>query len=928
MGFITVSNFIRFFSIIIVIFFNTISANTKHFKISYDPDFAPFSYLEEGKAEGLLIDYWKLWAEKNNYSLDFKNGESWRRALSLVKEKKVDFFLGTAPYENWMKSSDTFYENQTALFALKENCGNFDKKASYIIGIIGEDYKKMINKNFPNSQIIVYENYKTILNDFILKKIDLIYEDKLAIEYYTLQNKYFHKIRSILLLESKNEIKAISANKKLIKIFNKGLENLTKEELYDLESKWIINKSEQFYKNTKELILTKDEKEFIKNNIINISISENWYPFSFWSKENEIKGISPEIWEILSKKAKLKTKYNFTDIFNEELNSIDKKTNDVIFSAGKEKERKNYSIHTKPYASFPISIVTLKDENFIENMEFLFNKKILVKNNSTIHKMLKEKYPNLKLITVNTIKKGLEKVSNYEAYAYIDTKASLKYNIAKFEFNDLKISGNTGLIFQLEMILRNDSKTLQSILNKAIDTLEEEEINSIIERWENIHFEETFNYRNFWIMLILVLIIILSLIYINQRNIKKNKNLKFIVNERTEELKELNAHLEELVNQKIKELKSANSLLDEAQEVAHLGSFNYNIEKNKLFWSEEQYKIHGLHPNEIIPSIRRFLSYIHKNDRKKINLKYKELISKKSNKKSTFEYKMIMKDSTIKYIQAAIKITKFDDNLKPLIVVGTIFDITKVKYLELEKREKDIILAQKSKMAAMGEMLENIAHQWRQPLSVITTAATGLQLQLEYTKNIPEEILKENLISINNQSQYLSKTIDDFRNFFHQNREKEKLNIENPINKALYLINARIKNDNVKIVKDISNIVVTTLENELIQVLLNIINNAIDKLNEKSYEKYIFISTKVIEDKLKIYIKDNGQGIPPDIINRIFEPYFTTKHKAQGTGIGLYMSNEIITKHIHGTLKVNNVSYNFEGNNFSGALFIIEIPLI
>jgi len=261
-------------------------------------------------------------------------------------------------------------------------------------------------------------------------------------------------------------------------------------------------------------------------------------------------------------------------------------------------------------------------------------------------------------------------------------------------------------------------------------------------------------------------------------------------------------------------------------------------------------------------------------------------------------------------------------------MVGTVFDLTKVKELELEKREQDTLMAQQSKMAAMGEMLENIAHQWRQPLSVISTASTGLQIQLEYNNKIPESFLLESVKSINEQSQYLSRTIEDFRNFFKPNKQKNLFYIKDCLDKTLYLIDSRIKRNNIQIIKDIESIEIKTLENELIQIFLNIFNNAIDALEVKKIEKkYIHISSYKYENSLFIEIKDNAGGIPKKIIHRILEPYFTTKHKSQGTGIGLYMSNEIVTKHLKGELHISNCSFKIEENSYRGALFIIKIPL-
>ncbi|RXK04193.1 transporter substrate-binding domain-containing protein [Halarcobacter bivalviorum] len=899
----------------------------KTFTVSYDPNYAPFSYLENQEPQGLLIDYWKLWAEKNNYEIKFINGKLWDNSIQLLKEGKVDFFLGTEVYKDWMYGSNVFYKRRTALFTHKQTSKDFTKNASYIIGIIGKDYEQVIKENFPNSEIIIYKDYDKAINNLISKKIDLLYDDKIAIEFYTLQTRHFHEIKSIELFSKISETSAIALNQELIDIFNKGFNKLTPEELYDIESKWIINDKFKYYNRTKEFTLSEEEKEFIKKNEFKISIGEQWKPFSFKSSSNLPTGISTEIWELLSKKLNLKTKYTFFKTFTEQLQSIETKKQDIIFSTGKTKDREKYSIFTKSYISFPISIVTLKDENFIENIEQIKNKKIAVGRNFTAHKLLKEKYPKLDFLLVPNIKKGLQAVENKKAFAYIDIKPSLTYNIGKLDFENLKISGNTGLNFNLAIMIRDDYQLLQSALNKAIDNLDEQEMQNIINKWENIQFENRFDYEMIWIVLSIIILIITILVYLNQLNIKRNKILKEKVEERTKELKKLNESLERKVEEKTKELKKANYLLDEAQKIAHLGSFQYDIKKDELFWSNEHFKIFELSADEVKPSVELFLSYVHEEDKKLIKNHIKKLFSFRS--KLINEFRIVLKNNTIKYLQISSKITKVDEKSDPVLIVGTVLDITKIKKLEQEKRERDTILAQQSKMAAMGEMLENIAHQWRQPLSVISTASTGMQLTLEIENKISKELVLDNIQTINEHAQYLSKTIDDFRNFFNPNKEKTTFQIDSCINKSLYLITSKINSSKIELIKEMEDTTISTLESELTQVLLNIFNNAIDALNQKKIEnKLIFIEAKKQNDNIFISIKDNAGGVPKEIRNRIFEPYFTTKHKSQGTGIGLYMSSQIITKHLNGSIKLENEEFTFDNKIYKGANFKIIFPLV
>ncbi|WP_428025426.1 sensor histidine kinase, partial [Arcobacter sp.] len=232
------------------------------------------------------------------------------------------------------------------------------------------------------------------------------------------------------------------------------------------------------------------------------------------------------------------------------------------------------------------------------------------------------------------------------------------------------------------------------------------------------------------------------------------------------------------------------------------------------------------------------------------------------------------------------------------------------------------------KMAAMGEMIGNIAHQWRQPLSVISTASTGIKLKKEMG-TLGEEELLSTMDNINESTQYLSQTIDDFRNFFNPNEQNlSMVNIKDIFDKTFNLLSPQYASKGITIIKSIDDITFMTSNNGLIQVLINILNNSRDVLLEKKEEKkYIFINAFKKRNNLLIEIYDNGNGRDETIINRIFEPYFTTKHKSQGTGIGLYMSQEIVEKQLNGEILVENYKYNYEGKNYKGAKFTIKISL-
>ncbi len=245
--------------------------------------------------------------------------------------------------------------------------------------------------------------------------------------------------------------------------------------------------------------------------------------------------------------------------------------------------------------------------------------------------------------------------------------------------------------------------------------------------------------------------------------------------------------------------------------------------------------------------------------------------------------------------------------------------------LEVDKnRKKDDLLNHQSKMAAMGEMIGNIAHQWRQPLSTISTIASGVQVQKEFGKMDDEE-LDVMMNSIIGTVNHLSHTIDDFRNFFKANKEVKTFNVSNTLTNALKLIDSAFKNNDIRVILNLDEkIEYNGYENELIQAILNILNNAKDALKEKNIEnKLIVVNITQNEKEVIISIKDNAGGIPKDIIDKIFDPYFTTKGDKDGTGIGLYMTYKIVVEHHKGKLEVKNSEFEFENQKYIGAEFLI-----
>ena len=295
-------------------------------------------------------------------------------------------------------------------------------------------------------------------------------------------------------------------------------------------------------------------------------------------------------------------------------------------------------------------------------------------------------------------------------------------------------------------------------------------------------------------------------------------------------------------------------------------------------------------------------------------LVYRQYLIHKTNK----NLKNLVEEKTKELEKLNHELRDLNENLEQRIV----FEVEKTKKIEAQ-------LFQSEKMAAMGEMIGNIAHQWRQPLSLISTSSTGVLMQQEFGV-LNQEYLTNRMNDINNATQFLSKTIDDFRDLVKGELVIEKFLLLENIQKCLLIEEPILRHNKITLRKDIDpSIFITSYQNPIIQSLMNVINNAKDVLVEKNIEtKVIFLSTRSDEGNVYICVKDTGGGISESIMEHIFEPYFTTKHKSQGTGLGLHMTYMMITNELQGEIVVKNRTFEYEGEIYNGAEFIIKLPKV
>jgi|TARA_R110002033_G_scaffold679_2_gene6061 ABC-type amino acid transport substrate-binding protein/signal transduction histidine kinase len=866
---------------VIITFANSINEDTKKENIYFSSDlnWIPYSFYDNKIPKGYILDYINLLAKKGNFEPIFLP-DKWSNNIEKLKSKKIDVLSGVLykkSREEFLLFTDVFLKQRLAIVSNTNRLELKDIKSlsNKTIGMIKDwAITNLVQKNFPEIKIRFYNSLDDIFTDIKNQKIDATIQYNLTAKYY-INNTFLNTLKTSIIPKIKgfNENIYLGVRKDrpdLVERLNKAIRSITPDELEYLNDKWESNKD--------QIYLTKEEKEFIQNHTIRVSFTTNWAPISFIDN-GKAYGLGFDFWYNIVKKTNLKVEYKTEDKFYKSLNEIKNKTQDVIVTTSKTKDREKYAIFSKVYFKIPIGIVTTKDQNYIPSVESLKGKEIAVGRNYTAYKLLHENYPYLNFVFVDNIKQGLELVSSHKVFAVVDSMPVLAYNIKKNSLHNLKISGNTNIDYNLQVMIRDDYVILKNIINKALDSQKLEEKETIYNKWLDLKFVKPFDYELMFKILIPIIIIFFIIIY-------KNRQL-------TKYQKELNLAKSELELS----LESFKSLLDFTVD----GIF---ILKNKkiIFVNNQAIKMFQYTKEELLNFPIENLFILDKNI---------DLIIEEARNNSIELNARNSKDITFPIMLKAKNILFENNNT---IILSTI-DMTEI-------RQRERLLIQQSKIASLSEMLNNIAHQWRQPLSFISTAVTGLKIQKEYNQ-LDEKMFFETIDEIEEKTQYLSKIISDFQNYLNGEKTIKKFDLSRCINQTLNILNNSFIENKIKIINNLtSNIEIISNENELNQSLLYVLNNAKDALIENNIkEKNIEINTYIKNSNFAVIeIIDNAGGIDTKIIDKVFEPYFTTKHKSQGTGLGLYMTHKIITQNLNGNIDIENYKSTF-------TKVTIEIPL-
>ena len=539
-----------------------------------------------------------------------------------------------------------------------------------------------------------------------------------------------------------------------------------------------------FVYHPERLVLNPEEKAWLKAHpVLRVGVDPAWPPVEFLSKQGVFSGVTSGYMQRISEKLGVRVELQRFQTWDEVEKGMQTGTVDVSTAMMDIPERRSYALFTHPFLTLPIVIVGGDSFKYVGDLGALKGKRVAVAKSYSAESIIQREFPGINLVRTMTVSEALQMVSKGQADVAVGALSVVSYLIADGGLNNLRIVGQTPYRYEIAMGVRSDWPELRDLLQKALDSISDDERQAIYHKWVPTVYEHKVDYTLLWQILAAVGIIALLVGY-------KYVRLDHLVRIRTRELEELNATLHERIEEAV-----------------------------------------------------------------------------------------------------------------------------------LENRAKERMMIQQAKMATIGEMIESIAHQWRQPLNIMGIGISNLDLKRQLGTLESDEL--DRLIElVHRQVAYMSQTIDDFRNFFKKDKELKHVRLRDVVSEVVGLISPALRQKKIVLKVEVpKKLAADIYPNELKQVVLNLVSNARDALmQQEGVSRKIFIRAYAKKDDwIRLEIEDNGGGVPKAIMEKIFEPYFTTKFESQGTGIGLYMSKMIVEKNLKGILSVRNTE--------EGACFCIDVPM-
>ncbi|MBU2023444.1 MAG: transporter substrate-binding domain-containing protein [Gammaproteobacteria bacterium] len=510
------------------------------------PDFTPFSYYIEGEPVGFEHDLLNLISQKTGLKFE-KHIDKWTTIYNSFKNKEIDM-ISSISYKKYREPFTIFtspYYNIPIMIFVKDNFGEYNGLKSLTgkkVGVLKDVFYIKELEDLGSMNLIFYDSYDDLTKDLVFGKIDALMQNLPNINHLIKKNLYNNiKLASELVLPNTNREDlrfGIQPGKSLLSsILQKSLTSISKREMEELSDKWIGSIKE--YPGG-HIDLNDAEKAYINTHTIKYCINPSGLPFEGLNEDGEHVGMSSDYYRLFEQMLSAKFELVKTKNWNQSVEFIQQKKCDMLALGMETPERKKYLNFTSHYLDVPLVVATRVDVPFINQILDLEGEKIGIIKGDAFVKILRGKYPSLKIVEVDDIYDGLDQVKNGQLFAYIDTLASIGYEFQSKYFGELKIAGKISENLRLSIAVRKDDITLLGILQKVVNNITNERHRKIFTKWIPIKYEQDVNYKIVWQIVLAIVIFLALMIYWNRKITKANTLLKQAQKDIEEKNKELN----------------------------------------------------------------------------------------------------------------------------------------------------------------------------------------------------------------------------------------------------------------------------------------------------------------------------------------------------------------------------------------------------
>ena len=525
--------------------------NKKSITVSNLPDLPPFNFYENGKPKGYSVDYMKLVGQYLGIKIEFISNKSWDEYLLMLKDKQIDLIphvAVTKEREEYFSFTNFNHIEYTTGIAVNKDSSITSMKDlnNKLIAVTNKSFlHKYLKEKFPEYSLLLTSSTVKAVETLSLGESNAVIGSLPTLNYY-IQRNWLSNIKIISIDDFGLSLKtnlpmAVSKDNQILKsILEKVNSAISYGEINALKQKWMDVGSLEYSNEDMSI----EEINYLKSKEnIKICGFPNWLPFEQIDEKGNHNGIGADMMEVISKYIDKPIELVATNEWAESLQNIRDRKCDILPVAMDVPSRRDAMNFTKPYVVEPFVIATKMDKSFIKDSSFLNNKKVGIVKSFAFIEVLKQRNPLIEIVEVQDTKEGLVKVDNGELFGYIDTMPTISFNIQKYSMINLKIAGKLEFDIELSIASRNDEPILNTIMQKALDSISEEQKRTIIGKWIEIKVSQEFNYKVLWQISALFLFIVLAVLYKNRAVNLLNKELIKAKNDREDQQKMVNKYV-------------------------------------------------------------------------------------------------------------------------------------------------------------------------------------------------------------------------------------------------------------------------------------------------------------------------------------------------------------------------------------------------